>query len=944
MPTVRSSSFVGRQAQLALLAERQKAAAQGAGSIILVAGEAGAGKTRLVSQFCSSLNPNETHLATGHCLEYIQLPYTPFLEVIGALVTTAPGVLASAPHIGEALSAMVPQLRTSQEQKPTQVLDKLRQFDLMTQAVKRFGQERPVVVVVEDLHWADAGTLELLQHVTAALPDSRVLVIATYRSDELPRGHPLRSTLAKLERNQHFFRTDLPPLSRGQVHSLVAHGLGQRDTLSGAAVEAICSRAEGNPLFAEELLKAALIGVDVVGARPPTTIQEAVRDRLQHASAADTATLACAAVIGRRFEPAVLAQISGSDLVKIIPILKRAIDLGLIAEEINGEVRYSFRHELQRQAMLSELLAIEAQDIHRKIATLLEAETPENHTVELAHHWWEAREFGKAAGYNEQAGDQASSVFAFRDAVVTYERALDVAEDPLTAARLQVKLARALGQSGFGERAKAAAEAALLIYEERKQSEEAGQVCIWLSVTSAISGDRLSSERYAQRALQIVDSNPASPVYFSAHTELVVLNALTSWELEKARPHMEAAQRFAGEPAPEEMIRFLEAMAAIEACTGDPEGAVVRIRNAASLAEGTCSTQRVIACWGNFGGGMDQIGESAIGFRALERAFKVIQDNDVSGLTAAWTLIHAAHAKLRAGLLAEALSYIEEVLATGIDMPAFQLAYAQVAIPLGLLLDLNELVEQCVDERLVEHALRSSVARTIACLAPFPELAAVRGETDAARLLIHRALDALDALATRPGPGDVDEFFISAARFGDDGDVERARAYLERIVSSSNVRATPACLALVEAYRTARHEHEAKTEAQDRHAVERAEHAAHLFYDIGWPLLEAQALELAGKEDAALRLYRESGDVYDVRRLEARLASRGRRGRAATELTTREQEVLGFLVEGKSNRAIAQTLVISERTVENHVSSILAKYGAASRAELIAKHKTDAKQ
>ena len=942
MPTqaASSSSFVGRQAQLASLAQRQKAASQGEGSVVLVAGEAGAGKTRLLSEFCSSINLIDTYLAVGHCLEYIQVPYAPFLEIVGSLVTTAPDVLATAPHIAEALSNLIPELRTSrqqtQEPRPAEVLDKLRQFDLIVQAIRRFGHDRPAIVVIEDLHWADAGTLELLQHVTATLASSRILLVITFRSDELPREHPLRSTLAKLERNRPFFRIDLPPLSRGQTHTLLMHRLGPSDVIPGPAVDAICAQAEGNPLFAEELLKAALLGVDVAGGRPPATVQEAVLDRLRHTSPADTATLACAAVIGRRFEPDVLAKISEQSLEQIVPTLKRSIGLGLLAEESNGKVRYSFRHELQRQAILSELLAVEAQNIHRKIATLLEADAPEEHTVELAHHWWAARDFGKAAKYNERAGDQASSVFANRDAVVNYERALDVADDLMSTARLQLKLAKALSQCGFGERAKAAAEAALHVYEERQAREDAGQTCIWLSCLSTDLGDWLGAERYASRALQIVDANPASPVFFSAHTELLGIAASTSWELEKARPHLDAAQQFTGEPPPEEMISFLEVMAAIEACTGRPDAALARIHNAAGLAECTCSLQKVIALWSNFGGGMDQIGESAIGLRALETAFKVIRDNEVSGLIAAWSFVHGAHAKLRSGRLAEAVEFIDEALAAGIEMPAFRLAIAQVAIPLGLLLDLNKLVERCADSALVEYGLRSSLFRTIACLAPFAELAAARGDADSARLLIRRALDALDALHTRPGPGDADELFFAAGRLGDDGDVERARAHLEQVVKSSNVRATPAYLALVEAYQAAHQEKREDTKsADDRRSVKLAEHAAQLFRDLGWPLLEAQALELAGKEHEALQLYRNASDAFDVRRLEAWLAAH-RRGRAPTELTAREQEILGLLVAGKSNRAIAQTLVISERTVENHVSSVLAKYGVGSRAELIA--------
>jgi len=246
-------------------------------------------------------------------------------------------------------------------------------------------------------------------------------------------------------------------------------------------------------------------------------------------------------------------------------------------------------------------------------------------------------------------------------------------------------------------------------------------------------------------------------------------------------------------------------------------------------------------------------------------------------------------------------------------------------------LELDDLVERCADAELIDAALRSGRAETVGATASFSEYYATQGKHEDARQLAKRALDVLEGMSGRQ-PGEHDKFFVSVARIGDDTDIRRAGAYLERVVCDSKVRSAPACLALVEAYALARQgdRQSGETNAKALEAVSR-------FHDIGWPHYEAQALELAGNRLEALEIYRSIGDLRDTHRLEAEMAPPTRRGRAASELSAREREIMNLLMTGKSNKAIAAILVLSERTVENHVSSILATTGAISRAELIAK-------
>jgi len=928
---VRANHFVGRREQLQLLTERYRAAERGEGSLVIIAGEAGAGKTRLVSEFCRTVSDYGGRSTVGRCLEYIQVPYAPFISIIGAFAASYPNVLTTAPHVVSVLAHLVPELQsgTTPVAPPS---DKLRQFNLMAEALQRFGSDRPAVAVIEDLHWADSGTLELLQHVGSHIEAARVVLVLTYRDEELPRDHPLRSALAKLERNRSVMRADLEPLDRAQMHSLILHALGRRRSLPTHVISAICLQAEGNPLFAEELLKTVLARPHDVTRQLPTTVQEAVRDRLRELSDAEQSTLAHAAALGRRFRAEFLAEMLGLTVDDIVPALKHAFELGLIGEQRNGDVYYSFKHELQRAAIYGELLGVKAQALHKKIALALEADKQDDHIVELAYHWWQARDPEKTALFNERAGDAACGIFAYGDAVVNYERALETSvAHGVARAELSLKFAHALSRSGYGERTKDAALAALAEYEAAGDRDQVARVCMRLAGLSARLDDITGTERFLERALELTENNANNPTYFAAHIEIMFLYVAYHWNLEKARHHMAEADRFIGSPPSAAKIRYLQAKTAIEACSGRPREAFAQTQAAAQLAAQTNDVMSALHSWCNFGAGMAQIGEPELGLRGLEEALKLIHDQHIAGLPADWVFIYLANALLHQGQLQRAREFVERALGDGVELSSYRLAVAETGILLGLWLELDDLVERCADAELIDAALRSGRAETVGATASFSEYYATQGKHEDARQLAKRALDVLEGMSGRQ-PGEHDKFFVSVARIGDDTDIRRAGAYLERVVCDSKVRSAPACLALVEAYALARQgdRQSGETNAKALEAVSR-------FHDIGWPHYEAQALELAGNRLEALEIYRSIGDLRDTHRLEAEMAPPTRRGRAASELSAREREIMNLLMTGKSNKAIAAILVLSERTVENHVSSILAKTGAISRAELIAK-------
>lgn len=934
---LRPSGLIGRRRELELLVAQHRAALAGAGSIVAIAGEGGGGKTRLIAEFCGRIAPSAGRVAVAQCLHYIQLPYSPFLAVLSAYIEREPAIIHSDASLAAALSHLLPELQARSGIATPSSLDKLRQFNLMLEALKRYSADRPAIAVIEDVHWADNGTLELLQHVAPFIAESHILMILSYRSDAFTRNQPLRSTLARLERLATVTRIALRPLEAAQMRALLDL-LNRKHNLAVGVINAIAAKAEGNPLFAEELFKAALEGADFSGGRLPDTLQEAVRERLQGLAESERTALIHAAAIGRRFKAEFVAEILGAQVEAITPALRHGIALELIREQSNGEVYYTFTHELTRQAAYGELLALEAQRLHKKIALALEASGADGHTTELAHHWWHAGDRARAARYNELAGDAAFAVFAFGDAATHYERALHGGgAQPEQPAALNEKLASALHQCGLGQAAKRAAQAALAIYERKPDEQSAARVCLMLARLCGNLGDTPGVETFANRALDLIQHDPVNPLFFDTHTELMRLYTAYRWDLTQAALHMDAAQRSGAERYEPAQIRFLELKSAIEACRGDLAAALADSQAAAATSDADHDVTGAIRCWGNFGTLMVQLGEREYAARGFAEAVRLIREQPMSGLSSNWTLVEFANANFLAGDLLRARDLIEEVLAAGIELQTFRLNLARAAIPVGLALDDEELVQRCAPSDLVSEALAASEPGVIGAAGAFAEYYAAQDLRAEAQQLLSDALGALTKLAAQPGPGDIDRFVLAVARHGSPQDFTRAREFLARILAAASVRSTRAFLALSDASALAK----SRDPGAALLAVDTALAASQVFDHIGWPFFKAQALELADDPKAALALYATIGAVRDVKRLEAAGAP-VRRARAKDELTTREREIYELLLAGRSNKVVATSLAISERTVENHVSSILGKFGVTSRAELIAKSKSRA--
>ena len=929
-----SRRLVDRKPQLKLLAERYASALEGSGSIVIVSGEAGSGKSRLVAEFVATLALTKARHAAGRCFEYAQSPYAPFLAALGSLVGDESAALPE--RLRAALAPLMPELGERQTQ-PDVERDKLRQLNALAEAFQYLGTSRPAVIVLEDVHWADSASLELLLHLVAYVGHSGLLLIVTCRSDEPSKSGQLQSVLSKLERDRHVFRMELLPLSDTEMRELIDHALAGAELPSGAAA-AVCARAEGNPLFIEELLKT------VTQARSPSTrevlpatLRETISGRLATLDKPDRDILVQASAIGRRFAVEFLARIAEQPAVSVLSTLKRAIDAQFIAEQSNDmPVLYAFRHELVREVLYSELLTDEARALHRKIALSLESlDGSGAHVSELAYHFWRAREKEKLIAYCERAGDNAAAVFAYQDAAEAYEHALSGEPDAAHRAELNKKIAFALHQCGDGERAARALEAAQQYYEAAGDAEKAARTCLNVAVEYTTLGDTQRALLLNRRALELVKNDPSSTAYFLAHAQLLDHYTQFRWDPEKAQEHVRLAERSTAQPSWGDRVDFLESRSILLIGQGDARTALRLTRDAADLAIAGGAFQRAVRCWGTFAANTALAGEVALANQGFDHALEIMADKNIAGLTGNWTRIYLAYASLYCGDLHKAHDIVVELLASGIEMKSFFVHLAGVGIPVGLALEDEALVLRCAREQLIEGALQSGSVTVIDAISAFAELFEARGESKEARSLLHRAVQALEPIRDVVA-WDAHRLFLHVARAGEVEDLAAARSIFARAARASQVLSNAPHVALFDAYVALR-------DGDKNNATELAAAAASAFHDIGWPLHEAHALEVAHREKDALALYQRTGALRYAKRIQARLMPVNRQGRRSDEPTAREREILELLVAGKSNKNIAEALVISERTVEDHISSILAKLGVSRRSELIARYKGSGK-
>jgi tetratricopeptide (TPR) repeat protein len=503
--------FVGREPELKQLQSAFDGAISGQGALMMVTGEPGIGKTALCEQLSTYVTLRGGRTLVGHCYEAgsLSLPYLAFVEALRSYVLSREvkdlreelgnGASDVARIISEIRERLKIRLRPHKDPEE----ERYRLLQAVSEFVSNAASVQPMMVVLEDLHDADKGTLEMLIHVSRNLSGARLLIVGTYRDVEVDRSHPLSAALAELRRVSTYGRVFLRGLNADEVRRML-ESITQESVPWGLA-EVVHRQTEGNPLFVQEVVrylaedKAITRGEGgtwqvtrdtPIEMRIPEGLRDVIGKRLSLLSLECNRLLAVASVIGREFALETLKAVAGINEDVFVNSLKDAVRLSVLEERSQGGlVRYRFSHAFFRQTLYEEMIAPERLKLHQQIARSLEtlyARRLNEHAAELAEHFshsTDAIDLKKAIEYGEMAAKRAANVYAYGEAVRLLEQALKVQRvlnsgDQENLCDLLLKVCEAELLAGEPQHIlDVEAPAALSLAENIKDSKRASRVC-----------------------------------------------------------------------------------------------------------------------------------------------------------------------------------------------------------------------------------------------------------------------------------------------------------------------------------------------------------------------------------------------------------------------------------------------------------------------------------
>lgn len=456
--------LVGREEELAEATQLWLRALSGQAGLLLISGEPGIGKTRLAQAIIAQARIGGATALRGGCYEFeATTPYLPLAEALrdwvhsrdgqtlrAQLGSTAPELARLAPEIETKLGPLPPSPPLSPEEQ------RVRLFDNIAQFLEGLAGENGLLLFVDDLHWADQGTLTLLSYLLRRLHQAHLLIVAAYRELELDRNHPLADALVQWNRQRLANRLQLARFTVAETNTLIATLFGQQQ-VSGEFAEAIHRETEGNPFFIEEVVKALVDQGQIYWAGDhwerdelenlaiPQSIKEAIGRRLNHLNKSCIDILHTAAVIGKDFPYVLLAAVSTADENQILDALEEAVAAQLIEPLANES--FVFTHDKIREVLYDEILSIRRNRLHRQIVQAIEegqAGDPADHVEDLAYHTIAANMLDEGLGYALKAAEKAQNVFAGNEALQYYRQAKECAES-LGDRAAQAKIHEAMG-------------------------------------------------------------------------------------------------------------------------------------------------------------------------------------------------------------------------------------------------------------------------------------------------------------------------------------------------------------------------------------------------------------------------------------------------------------------------------------------------------------------
>ena len=416
VPALRTTDLIGRDAELeqltAQLGIRTSGDPSGAGAddrrtaparAVLVGGDAGVGKTRLLMALRDAALEADWQVVAGHCLDLADssLPYLPFSEILGRLMADLPDVAARVLEVHPTLARLQPgrRIRSSETASGDQALDRGNVYDAFGHLLAAVAERAPVLVVVEDAHWADESTRDMLSFLFSR-PVPGVALVVSYRADDLHRRHPLRRQVAEWMRLREVERLAVEPLADDDVRRLVR--ALHPSTLSEAEYVSIVDRAEGNPFFIEELVGAAWSG------QVPGELADVLLVHLDRLDETTRRVVRLVSVAGRQVSHSLLAAVSDLDSAELEAALRTAVDAHVLVASRGGT--YAFRHALLGEAVYDDLLPGERMRLHAAFVAALGEGRAIGTAAELAQHARRADDRPVAVRASIEAGEEALAV------------------------------------------------------------------------------------------------------------------------------------------------------------------------------------------------------------------------------------------------------------------------------------------------------------------------------------------------------------------------------------------------------------------------------------------------------------------------------------------------------------------------------------------------------
>jgi DNA-binding CsgD family transcriptional regulator len=998
-----SPRLVGRSREVETLGAALRAVGQGSGQLVLLAGEAGVGKSRLVAELRQQAALERWTILVGNCFERDTLfPYAPIIDALRGFIGPQPGGLVAellGPLAAEIVK-LLPELALAiPNLRPTPPLDpeaeKRRLFEALVHFFTRLTQTPrpgPLLLIVEDVHWTDETTLEFLHLLARRLTAQPVLLLITYRSEEVSPG--LRQWLTQLGRARLSREILLESLSPDDVRTMLQAIFDLKRPVGAEFLEPIYTLTEGNPFFIEEVLKALVAAGELFQADDgwarksmqeihiPPSVQDAVGRRTGQLQTAARHLLTLAAVVGRRFDFALLQEVVGQNETELLALIKELVAAQLVVEESTDQ--FAFRHALTRQAVYAGLLGRERQALHRAIGAANEriyaGAAP---VAELAYHFYEAGEWDKALVYGWRAGEQAQALYAPRAAIEQSTRALTAAQHlPQTPPLTPLYRLRGLAYEMVGEfeqahtdlstalaLAQAAPDPAGDRQDEWRLLLDLGQ--LWASRNYERTGDYFRRALALARGVDDPEEGAPQPSAMLART----LNRMGNWYLnveqsqEALRCHQEALSIFQALNDAPGLAQTFDLLGLMTYLGGNPVQGAHYLQQAVALFQelndlsGLASTLTTLSLCGPSYSTDTVIParlSAADSARWGERSAQIAQEIGLRTGTA-YALISAGSVLGAQGQYSLGIERVRQGLAMALEMEHRQwvcFAHRTLGILYRDLLDFSAArhhLEQSLalareigslfhlrqgagyltlllieDRELAQaEALLNSVQTPELPLQPLAQrrVWAARAELALAQsnpLLAVEIVDRLFAAAQKSEEAEISavpylaklrgEALVALRQWGD------AEVTFQSALVAAQAQGTPRFvwslhLALGKLY-----------QSQRRHAA-----AAQAFVAARAVIEEIAASVSDPKVRDNLRR-------QATRRIpEPRPPSPRQKAKESFGgLTHRQQEVALLIAQGKSNRAIAETLILSERTVEDYVTQILAKLDFSARTQIAA--------